>query len=178
MPATEKAQSITGKWKCPKDFLDSMGLLYDMKGHYRFKKNGTFQVKINGIKRVTKKSVFTIYYGRTKKIHSKHAAIFIKVRGTYKVIDGAVTTSVSPDDVYCFIDPGREQPDGPDADDSEYVARSKEYQQRLYDAADFDARVQAETIKNEVIRIWQWYNEPVTVTKDSLIIGDKATFLR
>ncbi len=49
------AGGITGKWKCSKEFIDGLGLYYNqMGGHYEFKKDGTFTVKIKGTKRTSK----------------------------------------------------------------------------------------------------------------------------
>ena len=49
MTYSAQAQDITGKWKCSKELLDRLQLRYDtMKGHYTFKKNGKFTLRIKG----------------------------------------------------------------------------------------------------------------------------------
>ncbi len=179
MTLTSTAQSIVGKWKCPAEFLDSLGLQYnDMSGYYKFKKNGTFVVKINGVKMVRKYSTVMHYGEKPLTITSAHKMIYIKVKGTYEVANNRISTKVAPDGVYCFIDPGVRPPKGPDADDNEYVARMKEWKQDNYERAAFKARIQAQTVKEDLMRFWVWDNEPLTVTKESLAIGDKFCFKR
>ena len=52
MAYSVQAQDITGKWKCSKELLDRLQLRYDtMKGHYTFKKNGKFTLRIKGTKK-------------------------------------------------------------------------------------------------------------------------------
>ena len=48
----------------------------------------------------------------------------------------------------------------------------------MYDQEVYMTKVQAQTVKNELMHIWTWSKEPVTVTKEALSIGDKATFKR
>ena len=51
MAYSMSAQDITGKWECSKELLDRLQLRYDtMKGHYTFKKNGKFTLRIKGTK--------------------------------------------------------------------------------------------------------------------------------
>ena len=179
MVLTATAQGITGKWKCPAEFLDSLGLQYnDMTGYYKFKRNGTFVVKINGVKRVRKYRTYMNYNRKPDKMTSAHKMIYIKVKGTYEVVNNRISTKVEPKGVYCFIDPGIRPPEGADADDNEYVARMKEWRQQRYDDAAFDARIQAQTVKDDLMRFWVWDNEPLVVTKETLSIGDKFCFKR
>ena len=179
MTLTSTAQSVVGKWKCPAEFLDSLGLQYhDMYGYYKFKRNGTFVVKINGVEMIRKFSIIMNYGKKPEKITSAHKMIYIKVKGTYEVVNNRISTKVAPDGVYCFIDPGLSPAEGPDADDNDYVARMKEWRQQRYDDAAFDAKIQAQTVKEDLMRFWIWNNEPLTVTKESLAIGDKFCFKR
>ena len=172
------AKGITGKWKCSKEFIDSFGLYYDqMKGHYKFKKNGTFTVKINGVERTTAYSEI----GRGLKahiIHAKHRQMYIKVKGTYKIVNDSISTTVRPEDVKCHIQPGRDYPTPPDANDNRYVQSTKYFEQLLYDREVFWNETQAQTVKNELMHVWTWDKEPVVITKKTLSVGDKATFKR
>lgn len=176
MPSNAKGLT-TGKWKCSKEFIDSLKLYYDeMNGYYKFKKDGTFTIKIKGIERTSAKAEI----GTTKpyNLHAKHRRIYIKIKGTYKTEDNSITTYVRPEDVYCYIEPGRDRPDPPDADTHEYVIRMKETQQRMYDQEVYWNKVQAETVKRELMHVWLWNKEPVTITKNRLSIGNKAIFER
>ncbi|MDE6012176.1 MAG: hypothetical protein K2G91_05510 [Prevotella sp.] len=172
------AGGITGKWKCSKEFIDGLGLYYDqMKGHYKFKKDGTFTVKINGRERTSKYA--EVGSGRKAYfVHAEFRQICIKVNGTYKIINDSISTTVRPEDVKCHIQPSRDYPDAIDAKDSEYAIRMKEMEQRWYDNEKFFNETQAQTVKNELMHMWVWNKEPVTVNKKTLTIGNKATFTR
>ncbi len=93
MTLTSTAQCVVGKWKCPAEFLDSLGLQYnDMSGYYKFKRNGTFVVKINGVRRVRKYSTVMNYSKKPDIITSAHKMIYIKVKGTYEVVKNRIST--------------------------------------------------------------------------------------
>ena len=178
MAVSANAKGITGKWKCSKDFINSFGLYYDeMKGHYKFKKNGTFTVKINGLKR-------TVAYGDTGRglkadiTHAKHRQMYIKVKGTYKIVNDSISTTVRPEDVKCHIQPGQDYPTPPDANDNRYAQSTKYFEQLLYDREVLWNEAQAQTVKNELMHVWTWDKEPVVITKKTLSIGNKATFKR
>ena len=180
MAVAANAGGINGKWKCSKEFLDGLGLHYDqMKGHYKFKKDGTFKVKINGVQRTSAK--FTTVgngFQKAKSYHAQHRTMYIKVRGTYKIVEDSISTIVRPEDVYCYVSPGRNQPNAIDSGDSEIAIRMKESQQRMYDTEVYMTKVQAQTVKDELMHVWTWSKEPITVNKEALSIGDKATFMR
>ncbi|MDE6807472.1 MAG: hypothetical protein K2I98_03310 [Prevotella sp.] len=172
------AGGITGKWKCSKEFIDGLGLYYDqMKGHYKFKKNGTFIVEINGVERTVAFSEVSRGL-KAKFIHANHRQMYIKVKGTYKIVNDSISTTVRPEDVKCYIQPGQDYPAPPDANDNRYTLAEKEWKQDLYDKEVFWSETQAQTVKNELMHIWIWNKEPVTVNKKTLTIGNKTTFTR
>ena len=172
------AKGITGKWKCSKEFLDGLELGYsDMHGHYKFKKNGTFTLKINGIERTS--SFAEVGSGRKPVyVHAKHRQMYIKVKGTYKIENDRISTIVRPEDVKCHIQPGQDYPEAPDANDGRYAMLDKEWQQRMYDREVFWNETQEQTVKNELMHVWTWNKEPVVITKKTLSIGNKAIFKR
>ena len=173
------AQSIVGKWKCSKEFLQNLGLGYEiMKGTYKFKKDGTFQLKMNGITTMSHSTAIGNYGGKPRTIGSEQRTIYVKVSGTYAVINDSISTVVNPEDVYCFIEPDMVQPDGPDASDSENTARTKEWLQRRYETEVNISDFQAQTIKEEISRIWIWNGEPLTLTKKTMAVGNKFFFRR
>lgn len=174
---TANAGDIVGKWKCSKKFIDSLGLYYDqMKGYYKFKKNGTFTVEINGIERTS--SFGEVGSGRKAVyVHAKHRQMYIKVKGTYKIVNDSISTTVRPEDVKCYIQPGQDYPEAPDANDGKYAILDKEWQQRMYDREVFWNEMQAQTVKNDLMPIWIWDKEPVTVSKEILSIKN-ITFMR
>ena len=178
MAVSANAKGITGKWMCSKEFIEGLGLHYDqMKGHYKFKKNGTFTVKINGVKR-------TVAYGDTGRglkadiNHAKHRQMYIKVKGTYKIVNDSISTTVRPEDVKCHIQPGQDYPTPPDANDNRYVQSTKYFEQLLYDRELLWNEAQARTVKNELMHMWVWDKEPVSITDKTLFVGNKITFKR
>ena len=178
MAVSGNAKGITGKWKCSKDFINSFGLYYDeMKGHYKFKKNGTFTVKINGVERIS--SFAEVGTGvKPVYVHAKHRQMYIKVKGTYKIVNDSISTTVCPENVKCYIQPGQDYPDPPTANDNRYVMAMKNFEQHMYDRELVWNEAQEQTVKNELMHVWTWDKEPVVITKKTLSIGDKATFKR
>lgn len=173
------AQTIVGKWECTPEFLDGMGLKYDeLRGYCKFKKNGLFEIKINGMKRMVRTSLVSNFGKRPVKVSSVHRMMRIKVKGSFAVEDGRISTVVAPEDVHCFIDPGLELPKEPDVADSDYAVRRREMEQRRYDRAAFEANVQAQTVKNDLMRSWRWKGEPLEVTEKSLLVGGRTFFKR
>lgn len=106
-----RAQSIVGKWKCPKEFLNSFDLSYyyeDLKGYCKFTKDGKFTMKIKGSYQVDWPSGNFDYVwkkpNRTKS--AKYQNMYIKATGTYKIENNRITTTIGEDGLYCYIDPG------------------------------------------------------------------------
>ena len=172
------AKGITGKWKCSKEFLDGLELGYsDMHGHYKFKKNGTFTLKINGIERTS--SFAEVGSGRKPVyVHAKHRQMYIKVKGTYKIENDRISTIVRLEDVKCHIQPGQDYPAPPDVNDSRWAVAMKNFEQHMYDQELVWNEAQKQTVKNEKMHIWTWDKEPITLTKETLTVGDKAVFKR
>ncbi|WP_349665791.1 hypothetical protein [Xylanibacter muris] len=144
-----QAQSIVGKWKCSKEYFKSMDLLfYGMKGYYKFNKDGTFYVKING--------------GSTQNI-------YIKISGTYNIADNRITTNIVPGDIYCYVNSGQYSPDILDSDAGGLERMNRDRQEYAYEQGEFRSNVLTEDIKNTM---WEWKNEPLTITKKELKIGE------
>ena len=178
MAVSANAKGITGKWKCSKEFIEGLGLHYNqMKGHYKFKKDGTFTVKINGVK-------LTVAYSETgwgpkaDITHAKHRQMYIKVKGTYKIVNDSISTTVRPEDVKCHIQPGQDYPEAPDANDNRYVQSMKYFEQMMYDQEILWNEAQKQTVNNELMHVWTWDKEPVVITKKTLSVGYKAIFKR
>ena len=168
---TAGAQNITGKWKCSKDFLNSLGTAYvEMRGYYKFKKDSKFSIKIHGR---------GLRFGRGYKNISKHRTIYINVKGTYSIAGNTITTTVKPEDVSCYIDTGLNAPEMPTAYEADRRAMAEyNWKNNTYEQGKSQAHFQEETVKNELMYVWNWTCEPVTVTKKTLTIGDKVTFGR
>ena len=178
MAVSANAKGITGKWKCSKEFIEGLGLHYDqMKGHYKFKKDGTFTVKINGVERTTAYSE-TGWGPKADITHAKHRQMYIKVKGTYKIVNDSISTIVRPEDVKCHIQPGQDYPDPPDVNDSRWAMAMKNFQQHMYDQELLWNEAQKQTVKNELMHMWVWDKEPVSITDKTLFVGNKITFKR
>ena len=115
---------------------------------------------------------------RPVKISSAHRLMRVKVRGTFAVEDGRISTIVAPEDVRCFIEPGIEMPKEPDVSDSDYAVRRREMEQQRYDRAVFDADVQAQTVKEGLMCLLRWNRESLEVTEKSLVVGGRIIFKR
>lgn len=173
MAYSMSAQDITGKWECSKELLDRLQLRYDtMKGHYTFKKNGKFILRIKGTKTIIKN------YGginlRTNKFYTRHSTyrpLSIKVSGKYEVKDGKVSAYVKQKDVKVNVGISARLPRIPDANTNEYDYRMTDFYNDLYNKDSFDTDIQSNMIRAEKWFMWSWRDLSVRQTADSLIIG-------
>lgn len=159
MVVSMQAQEITGKWKCSKGALEQMGSHYKyLKGHCRFKGDGTFEVKLNS----------------TKEVASQYS-IYIRVKGTYIMEDGMITTRVERDGVYCNVP--NDMPD-PYIEHkkrlNEGYRRAENWDERKYDVSSGVKDLQENSREAELTREWNWTNEKVSLSGKTLSIGDKA----
>ena len=168
-----QAQDITGKWKCSKELLGRLQLRYNnIKGHYTFKKNGKFILRIKGTKTIIKN------YGginlRTNKFYTRHSTyrpLSIKVSGKYEVKDGKVSAYVKQKDVKVNVGISARLPRIPDANTNEYDYRMTNFYNDLYNKDSFDTDIQSNMIRAEKWFMWSWRDLSVRQTADSLIIG-------
>ena len=173
MAYSMSAQDITGKWECSKELLDRLQLRYNnIKGHYTFKKNGKFILRIKGTKTIIKN------YGginlRTNKFYTRHSTyrpLSIKVSGKYEVKDGKVSAYVKQKDVKVNVGISARLPRIPDANTNEYDYRMTNFYNDLYNKDSFDTDIQSNMIRAEKWFMWSWRDLSVRQTADSLIIG-------
>ena len=172
MAYSVQAQDITGKWKCSKELLDRLQLRYDaIKGHYIFKKNGKFKLKIKGIKRTQKYWGGRDAYNRTYTIHSNHRPLSIMVSGRYEIKNEKVSAYVKPKDVKVYVGISARTPRIPDADTNDFDYSMIQFYNKLYDSDSSKADIQANMIKAEKWFMWSWRDLSVRQTGDSLVIG-------
>lgn len=159
-PLAMNAQNAVGKWKCSAEFLEKLGFSNDrMKGNCKFKKDGTFKVRINSGNRM-------------------HKLIIITIEGTYQIEDDSITTNVRPDDISCYIDPRVSYPDPIEITDDWKTMNRKDIQQTVFDISASHAERQSEKLKNRMLKFWRWEKEPIKLTKKRLFIGYKAMFTK
>lgn len=174
-----QAQDITGKWKCPKGYLNSLGLQYsEMNGYFQFKKNGKFKIYIKGYKTISKPSSdYVSPGGKWVRESARLRYIIIKVKGRYTVKNDSISTSLGHKGVYCYVDPGRDAPNS-DAGASESRTRWNEYLEDAYNKAVYKAKTQETMVKKELSHVWIWHKVPLTLAKDSLSIKGKVELER
>lgn len=189
LPAAE-AQNVVGKWKCSQEFLHGLGTLFiQMRGRYHFKKDSTFTIKIKGrgqrLGRKPKNEKNYVHVTTSRGVVvskspsniNSLSTLQIRVKGTYSVSDGTISTKVAPEDVSCYVDSGIYMPDAPsltnDSDMLRYKMRTSWYEHRLS-----LSNTQEETIKRDLLEVWNWNREPLEVTKKTMKVGDKAMFKR
>ena len=167
------AQNIVGKWKCSKEFLKGLGTGFgNMRGMYKFKKDSTFIVKIQGGggSNISK---------RHSRVSTPRRSLYIKVKGTFSVANGTITTKVKPKGVFCYIESGRSAPIAPTVFEAGKQGQ-KQYEllSSIYEGRRNTAKRQEKTIKTELMHMWNWEKEPIALNGDTLAIGDKATFTK
>lgn len=165
------AQNIVGKWKCSKEFLEGLNMRFgNMRGKYKFKKDSTFIIKIHG-----GGGAHISFFSRIPS--TPRRTLYIKVKGTYSITNGTITTNVKPGDVDCNINVGFDLPPEPTAHNGgRWEVATYDMIESKYRKRENQGAFQEETIKNEYMNVWNWRNEPITVTKKTLTVGDKATF--
>ena len=159
--ASSFAQKITGKWDCDKEVMQALRIDYkEVYCTYKFKKNGTLIIKIDGE---------TMINHSSNTIHKKVGTV--RIKGKYKLDNGRITSFVNEkgveaaalvilDDKYLF--------EGRDA--------LATYINNVYSSQ----KKYANTMEHKLLSklkehryLWDWNNEPITITKKELIIGDK-----
>ena len=173
MAYSMSAQDITGKWECSKELLDRLQLRYDtMKGHYTFKKNGKFTLRIKGTKNIMKYSGgIALRSNKFYTSHSTHRPLSIKVSGKYVVKDGKVSAYVKLKDVRVNVGISARLPRIPDANTNEFDYRMTNFYNDLYNKDSFETDIQSNMIRAEKWFMWSWRDLSVRQTADSLIIG-------
>ena len=171
---------ITGKWEIPTSFLKNLGFQYgNISGYCKFKNRGTMQIVIKGRKRLAK---YHVANSGTRSphnvIHSKQRQMHVKIKGSYKIENGCITTFIDTQDIDCYIDPGQDYPDYPDGDAGEMALRMYEYKQRVYDQAAFNANVQSRTVKDRMLTLWSFRNDSIIVTDNTFAIGDRVILIK
>ena len=156
------AQKITGKWHCDKEVAKTLQMGYeDLYCTYKFKKNGAMVIKIKG------ESV--LEYSQSDHEDGCIRRGSIKIKGHYEIKDGKISSIVVNDDVECFAD--------------EYNRPLEEY--GINSASLFEYQNYSESSykkqKSRHLRkrlldyrfLWDWDNEPITITEKELVIGNK-----
>ncbi len=180
LPAT--VRNLTGKWKCSGEFLHNVGIgpfFPHLSGYYKFRKNGTFTIRINGAQHHSWRDEVYTYSGKLEKLGSDIAkSAYIKVKGTYTIEDGRITTAVRPADVKFYFDQGRSHPDIDNPELQDRNPRWYDMEVSFYEQQEKFYEQMGETVKRELMPLWTWRNESVVVTEDELLIGRKALFSR
>ena len=145
------AQSIVGKWKCSKVFLQKLGFYSSgVRGRYKFKKDSTFVVKIYA------ENIYGMSIPRS---------LYIKASGTYTITNNKITTIVQSKDVKCNAHVDIPDPDYPKVGGGSWVREA------IYDGAMAESDFREDMVRREKYFLWKWLNAPFTLTKDSLVIG-------
>ena len=103
-------------------------------------------------------------------------SIRIDVVGKYHIANSTITTSVDPKNIECTVDIGENNPVFPDPDAKEQNFLMQLYDENEYREYENQANAQEKVIKEEILHVWEWKNEPFTINKRTLTIGTKGTF--
>ena len=155
------AQKITGKWRCNKEVAKVLRMDYeDYYCTYKFKKNGTLIIKFNGERTVDHS---------TTSIHTKIGTF--RIKGKYELNDGKISSIIKNEDVdvgateiyysRTLFEQGKNSASFMHSVNSSRVSYSKRMERKL----------RIRLINNRFL--WDWDNEPITITKRELVIGEK-----
>lgn len=172
-------KNLKGKWKCTGDFLQDIGIGYyypELRVSCTFKDDGSFVTRINGISHHSfRKEVFSGSRLVTMRSNRSKTA-YIKVKGTYRLEDGKITTMVSGGDVECSFDNDQDHPNLSNPQLTQNNLRIYEMEDRQYDEREKRSEQMGETLQQEMASLWTWTNEPVIVASKRLFIGRKILF--
>lgn len=166
---TANAQNIVGKWQCSKEFVESLKLDYwELQGCCKFRKNGTFKAKLQRRRFSSSKNSSGSYRNRM---------VSIRINGRYSVENGTISTTVSQDDISCYVEPHTNA--NPYIDKLPEETGNMRMQLRRENRYDYEMSITdriSDNIKAGVVEGWNWQGEPVTVTESSLTVNGKALF--
>ena len=167
---TANAQSVVGKWQCTKEFIESLGLGYwNLEEYCKFKKNGTFKAKLHR-KRFTKSSSGGI---------EQNKSVLVNIYGTYRIENNQLSTTVTYNDVSCYVESLHDK--NPYIDKQDEETNNMRMQARREVAYDNEMNMSeriADNIKNSVVQQWNWRNKPLEVTKNGLTIDNIPYFYK
>ena len=160
------AQNIVGKWKLSKasSTLQQLPSYSYKNGYVKFKKDGTFLVKAHMMYPRGHSVAYSSDY--------KNRSISVKIKGTYIISNGRITSFVRNEDVVCNINTGQMFPDIEES----HSLRGFDHQQTIYYGAENVASAQETIIQKTVYPYWIWKEETVSVTDSQLVISDKVIF--
>ena len=174
---TASAQSIAGKWQCSKEFIESLKLDYwNMQGHCKFKKNGTFKAKLHRKQVVKRKN------NKTGKIERKFntRAISISIAGAYDVKEGQMSTTVTEKGISCYVEPDeyatKENPYIDERSEETWNMRAQSRREIAYDNAINMADRISNEIKKNILQGLNVQQQPIMITESAVAIGEKTYF--
>jgi hypothetical protein len=155
-------QKITGKWKPLPEVSNGFSSVYEsVDCSYNFKKNGELIIKIKGLRNLDKG------YAIPEKKHLLQGEVEIK--GKYVIQDGKISSFVENEGVKTYASDSKSNYGSLMTDSVSYIVKTFREEDR-----------NSKRLENELRRrlldtryLWDWDNEPITITKEELVIGEK-----
>ena len=155
------SQKITGKWSCDKEVVRAlMSDFEDVSCTYKFKKNGTFIIKIDG---------GTSTYHSSTAYHQQIGTI--RIKGHYTINNGQISTIVKEEGVEADALEILDDKDLMGTKSHSNIATKANW---YYDVRDNYAKEMKRKLLNKLMAhryLWDWDKEPITITKKELKIG-------
>lgn len=161
------AKGIVGKWHCPKEVTTQLNLGYeDLQCTYKFKRNGSFVLKITGETLVN--------LGKYTNKHNHFRRGYIVLKGQYKIENGLISSIVENKDIECFAD-----------ETEDYIYDTDRTPASLYvmrnNNQDSYKKSKALLLRKSLLEyrfLWDWDNESVKVSDKEISIGDTLICVR
>ena len=155
-------QKITGKWKPLPEVSNGFSSVYEsVDCSYNFKKNGELIIKIKGSRNLDKG------YAIPEKKHLLQGVVEIK--GKYVIQDGKISSFVENEGVKTYASDSKSNYGSLMTDSVSYIVKTFREEDR-----------NSKRLENELRRrlldtryLWDWDNEPIAITKEELVIGEK-----
>ncbi len=161
------AQKVTGRWHSSKEVTEQVKMGYDrLSCSYKFKKSGKLIIKIEG------EETFDHSMNHIDQNYVRRG--IIRIKGTYSIHDGKITSVVKEDGIECYA--------------TEYTPPVEENNVNtasVFAGRDWRAANYQDTypvILRAKLRdysfLWNWDEEPYTVTGKELKIGERLVCKR
>jgi hypothetical protein len=153
-----------GKWKCAEETLKEMEFNFTkVKSKCTFKKDGTFTLVLKGYS--------------MKGIYTPYRYMSAEAKGKYILNGNTITSTIDAKDIEVGVGTDMEDParDESIMDKRDVTGNRAEwsYANERYETELFNGKVQEQTIKEKIIELWTWNEQPVSPNgSDGITIGD------
>gem|GEM_PF-1046186 len=156
-----EAKGIVGRWHCTKEVTEQVEMGYEkLSCSYKFKKNGKLIIKIEGETAISH-GLYSSHFN-----HQRRGYIYIK--GKYTICDGKISSIVKNEGVETYAVESQDyhwKTETPPSESVSEISREESY-----------GMARSRILRKRLLDyhfLWDWDEEPYTVTGKELKIGER-----